>query len=73
MLKDSIYAAQMALRLGIEISEESLAEFDQRPGREHRRNRLIAERMEQDIAQMKKALIGIEKPNGTFPSGNETL
>ena len=63
MSKDRIYAAQEALRIGIENSEELLADFDARLGREHRSNRIAAERMEQEIELMKKALADIQSPN----------
>lgn len=65
MLKDSIYAAQAALRIGIENSQELLAKHDVELGREHRGNRLAAERMEREIAEMKIALEGLAKPNGS--------
>lgn len=69
MLKDSIYAAQAALRIGIENSQELLAKYDVEFGRDHRSNRLRAEQMEREIAEMKLALGGLDKPNGTPYAG----
>lgn len=54
--KDVIYAAQEALKIGIENSEELLADYDARYGRDHRSNKMSAERMEKEIAEMKLAL-----------------
>ena len=73
MLKDSIYAAQEALKIGIENSQELLADFETRFGRDHRSNKITAERMDEEIAQMKKALNDIKQPNGQFPNTNEKL
>lgn len=56
MPKDSIYAAQEALKIGIENSQELLADFETRFGRDTPSNRITAERMDEEIAQMKKAL-----------------
>jgi len=67
MTKDSIYAAIDALRIGIENSQELLADHDQKYGREHRSNRITAEQMEREIEQMQNALNGIKEPNGNLP------
>ena len=69
MLKDSIYEAQEALRIGIENTQELLAEHDLRLGRTTRSNIHTAARIEQEIEQMKTALAGLQKPNGP-PYGN---
>jgi len=53
--KDAIYNAQEALQIGIENSEELLADFVLRFGRDTRSNKLTADQMERDIAMMKKA------------------
>jgi predicted nucleic acid-binding protein len=68
MLKDSIYAAQEALKIGIEYSKELLAEFEFRFGRSTRSNRITAERIEEEIRQMEYALDGILNPNGKTES-----
>lgn len=54
--KDAIYAAREALKIGIENSEELLSDYDARYGRDHRTNKMSAERMEEEISQMKRAL-----------------
>ncbi len=64
MLKDSIYAAQNALRAGIENTQELLADHDVRLGRTTRSNRYTAERMEGEIQKMQTALEGLKEPNG---------
>lgn len=64
MLKDSIYAAQEAIRAGIENTQDLLADHDVRLGRTTRSNRYTAERMEGEIRQMKAALDGLQNPNG---------
>jgi len=64
MLKDSIYAAQEAIRAGIENTQELLADHDVRLGRTTRSNRYTAERLEGEIRQMQAALDGLQKPNG---------
>ena len=64
MLKDSVYAAQEAIRAGIENTQELLADHDVRLGRTTRGNRYTAERLEGEIRQMKAALDGLQKPNG---------
>jgi len=63
MLKDDIYAAQSAIRIGIENSQELLDEHEIKLGRTIRSNRLTAERMELEIEKMKAALKAIEKPS----------
>jgi hypothetical protein len=68
ILKDSIYAAQEALKIGIENSKELLAEFEFRFGRSTRSNRITAERIEEEIRQMEYALDGILNPNGKTES-----
>jgi hypothetical protein len=68
ILKDSICAAQEALKIGIENSKEMAAEREARFGREHRTNRLTLERMEEEIKQMENALAGILNPNGKTES-----
>ena len=68
ILKDSIYAAQEALKIGIENSKELLAEFEFRFGRSTRSNRITAERMEEEIKQMQNALDGILNLNGKTES-----
>lgn len=57
--KDAIYAACESIKIGIENSEELLADYDARYGRDHRTNKMSAERMEEEIAQMKRALKGL--------------
>lgn len=69
MLKDSIYNARESLSVGIEYAQELLSKHDTEHGREHRSNRLSAEKMELDIDRMKKALAGLDKPNGCSYSG----
>ena len=64
MLKDAVYAAQEAIRAGIENTQELLADHDVRLGRTTRRNRYTAERLEGEIRQMQSALDGLQKPNG---------
>lgn len=64
MLKDSIYAAQEAIRAGIENTEELLSDHDVRLGRTTRSNRYTADRLEGEIRQMKVALDGLQNPNG---------
>ena len=64
MLKDSVYAAQEAIRAGIENTQELLADHDVRLGRTTRSNRYTAERLEGEIRQMQAALDGLQKPNG---------
>lgn len=64
MLKDSIYAAQDAIRAGIENTQELLADHDARLGRTTRSNRYTGERLESEIRQMQAALDGLQKPNG---------
>jgi len=59
LTKDAILAAQGSLTVGIENSEELLADYDLRFGRDTRSNRLNAERMEQEIERMKSALKGL--------------
>ena len=54
--KDVIYAAQEALKIGIENTEELLARHDAELGREHRHNRMTAMAMAEEIAEMKRAL-----------------
>ena len=51
--------AQDALRCGIEYAEEVLARHDASLGREHRSNRMTAERIEMDIEQMRGTLNGM--------------
>jgi len=64
MLKDSIYAAQEAIRAGIENTQELLADHEVRLGRTTRSNRYTAERMEGEIRQLQAALDGLQLPNG---------
>jgi len=64
MLKDSIYAAQEAIRAGIENTQELLSDHDVRLGRTTRSNRYTAERMEGEIRQMQAALDGLQNANG---------
>ena len=59
LTKDAILAAQDALKIGIENSEELLADYEMRFGRDTRSNRMTAERMEQEIESMKAALKGL--------------
>lgn len=64
MLKDTIYAAQSAIQIGIEYTQELLAAHDARLGRTTRSNKETAERMEYEIEAMKKALADLQSPNG---------
>ena len=67
MLKDSILAAQEAIRSGIENTQELLADHDVRLGRTTRSNRYTAERLEGEIRQMKSALDSIQGPDAKSP------
>lgn len=60
LTKDAILAARDALKIGIENTEELLADYDSNLGRDTRSNRIRAERMEEEIAQMKRALEGLK-------------
>jgi len=71
MLKDSIYAAQHVIRLGLENTQELLVTHDINRGRGTKSNRLTAERLENDIKQMQNALAELEKPNGIVTSSYE--
>lgn len=64
MLKDSIFAARTALSVGIENTQELLADHDVKLGRTTRGNRYTAERLEGEIRKMQAALDGLQKPNG---------
>lgn len=70
MLKDSIYAARIALSVGIEYTQELLGRYDTERGRDHRTDRLAAEGMELEILRMKKALQGLDGPNGIPYAGS---
>ena len=67
MLKDSVYAAQEAIRTGIENTQELLADHDVRLGRTTRSNRHTAERLEGEIRQMQAALDSIQGPDAKSP------
>jgi hypothetical protein len=67
MLKDSILAAQEAIRSGIENTQELLADHDVRLGRTTRSNRHTAERLEGEIRQMQAALDSIQGPDAKSP------
>ena len=54
--KSDIYAARHAIENGIEYASELLADRDVAYGRDHPTSRRIAERMESDIAEMRRAL-----------------
>ena len=62
LTKDSIYDAIAALMLGIENTQELLIKHDIELGRTTRSNKLTAERLEREIEQMNKAIIGIQNP-----------
>jgi len=64
MLKDSIYAAREAIKIGIENTQELLADFDERLGRTTRSNMFTAERMEREIESMRQAITDLQIPNG---------
>jgi hypothetical protein len=66
MLKDHIYAAQQAIRDGIDYTQELLANRDCELGRDHRSNRETAERIEREIEQMKLALANLSNPHSDF-------
>jgi D-serine deaminase-like pyridoxal phosphate-dependent protein len=73
MRKDSIYAAQEAIRAGIENTQELLIEHDASLGRTTRKNRCIAERLEAEIRQMQAALNGLQTPNGCPYGENSSI
>ena len=54
--KDYIYAAITSIQDGVEYAAECLQEHDKRFGRTTRKNKLLAEIMEKDIAQMRLSL-----------------
>ena len=56
ILKDYVYFAIDALKVGIENTEELLSDHEERYGRTTRKNRLTAERLEKEISDMKSAL-----------------
>lgn len=56
ILLDTINAVCNALQAGIENTQELLADHDVRLGRTTRSNRMTAERLEDEIAEMKTAL-----------------
>ena len=56
ILKDYVYFAVDALKIGIENTEELLSDHEERYGRTTRKNRLTAERLEKEISDMKSAL-----------------
>jgi CRISPR/Cas system-associated endonuclease Cas1 len=67
MLKDSVHAAQEAIRAGIENTQELLADHDVRLGRTTRSTRHTAERLEGEIRQMQAALDSIQGPDAKSP------
>lgn len=73
MLESSILAAQAAISVGIENTEQLLAEHDINLGRTTRGNRYTAERLEGEINQLKSALDGIRESNGQAYSGPTPL
>jgi len=60
ILKDHVYFAMQALEVGIENTEELLFDHEQRLGRTTRSNRLAAERLENELSNMKSALDGLK-------------
>jgi hypothetical protein len=63
VLKDSILAAQDAILIGLENTQELLLEHDINFGRTTSKNRINAERLEGEIKQMQNALLAIKEPN----------
>ena len=59
--KDHVYAAISAIQIGVENTQDLLAEHDKTLGRSTRKNRLEAERLEKEIEQMKATLSGLRK------------
>jgi len=59
--KDVIYSAIESLKLGLEYSQEVLADYDQKFGRSRPRNKREAEQIEEDIAQIKKSIKELNK------------
>lgn len=63
--KDDIYAAIAATESGIEYAQECLATHDQSLGRTTRKNKRIAEQIENDLRQMTATLAALRLlPNG---------
>jgi len=67
--KDYIYAAITSIQDGICYAEECLQEHDERLGRTIRKNKLWAETVEKDIAQMKLTLEWLRRLPNSCISG----
>ena len=71
--KDYIYAAITSIQDGLGYAEECLQEHDGRLGRTTRKNKLWAEIMEKDIAQMRLSLEWLRSlPNATNEARSKT-
>lgn len=62
ILKDHVYFAIPALEVGLENTRELLVDHDERYGRSTRKNRLIAERLENEVSQIEDALNNLKDP-----------